>query len=610
MEQSVHFQHNLDPEKLRHTFPDSPGVYLFKDLSGRVIYVGKAKNLRKRVLSYFRSSSGLPDKTSLMMKRASGLDYLLTSTEKEAFILESNLIKKFMPRYNVILRDDKRYPCLRFDIHEPFPHLSIVRRIKKDGALYFGPFSSANAVRSTLKFIERIFPIRKCKTRGLPKRTRPCLNYEMGRCLGPCTLNVPVSKYREVVQQVRLFLEGRNQELMAQLRRKMVEAGEHLEFERAAGIRDQIRAIEKTVERQHVVSTKMEDEDIIGLARKESVHQLVILFVRKGSLMGSRDYLFKNQPCDAAEVMEGFLKQYYRKETFIPKRILISEPVEDLLPITEWLSDLAGHKIVIYQPIRGEKRRLVEMAVANAEHLLNGRWESQKKDLVSIAQTALKLKMPPHYIEGLDISNLQGNEAVGSIVSFVDGLSHKSGYRNYRMKVVNGIDDYGMMAELVERRVSKGHLPDLFLVDGGKGHLAVVKKVLDRKENPGLPEVISIAKQDKHQQEKHDKIYIPERKNPIRLGADHPVLLLMMRIRDEAHRRAITYHRKLRGKHLKGSELDLIPGIGVKRKKILLTHFKDIRAIADATAESLVSVQGINRSLAERIFSFFQSRET
>ena len=610
MEQSVHFQHNLDPEKLRHTFPDSPGVYLFKDLSGRVIYVGKAKNLRKRVLSYFRSSSGLPDKTSLMMKRASGLDYLLTSTEKEAFILESNLIKKFMPRYNVILRDDKRYPCLRFDIHEPFPHLSIVRRIKKDGALYFGPFSSANAVRSTLKFIERIFPIRKCKTRGLPKRTRPCLNYEMGRCLGPCTLHVPVSKYREVVQQVRLFLEGRNQELTAQLRRKMVEAGEHLEFERAAGIRDQIRAIEKTVERQHVVSTKMEDEDIIGLARKESVHQLVILFVRKGSLMGSRDYLFKNQPCDAAEVMEGFLKQYYRKETFVPKRILISEPVEDLLPITEWLSDLAGHKIVIYQPIRGEKRRLVEMAVANAEHLLNGRWESQKEDLVSIAQTALKLKMPPHYIEGLDISNLQGNEAVGSIVSFVDGLSHKSGYRNYRMKVVNGIDDYGMMAELVERRVSKGHLPDLFLVDGGKGHLAVVKKVLDRKENPGLPEVISIAKQDKHQQEKHDKIYIPERKNPIRLGADHPVLLLMMRIRDEAHRRAITYHRKLRGKHLKGSELDLIPGIGVKRKKILLTHFKDIRAIADATAESLVSVQGINRSLAERIFSFFQSRET
>jgi len=609
MEQPLHSQHNLDPEKLRHTFPDGPGVYLFKDLSGRVIYVGKAKNLRKRVLSYFRPPSDFPDKTSLMMKRASGLDYLLTSTEKEAFILESNLIKKFMPRYNVILRDDKRYPCLRLDINEPYPHLGIVRRIRKDGALYFGPFSSANAVRSTLKFIERIFPIRKCKTRGLPKRTRPCLNYEMDRCLGPCTLDIPVSKYREVVQQVRLFLEGRNRELTEQLRKKMVEAGEHLEFERAAGIRDQIRAIEKTVERQHVVSPKMEDEDIIGLAKKERMHQLIILFVRKGSLMGSRDYIFKNQTWDSAEVMEGFLKQYYRRETFIPKRILISEPVEDLVPITEWLSDLAGHKVVIHQPLRGEKLRLVEMAVANAENLLNGRWESQKEDLVSIVQSALKLKMPPHYIEGLDISNLQGGEAVGSIVSFVDGLPHRSGYRNYRMNAVKGIDDYGMMAELVERRVSKGHLPDLFLVDGGKGHLAVVKNVLDRKENPDAPEVISIAKQDKKQQEKHDKIYIPGRKNPVRIRADHPVLLLMMRIRDEAHRRAITYHRKLRGKNLKGSELDLIPGIGVKRKKLLLRHFKDINAVAEATVEALVSVQGINRTLAESIFSFFQGKE-
>jgi excinuclease ABC subunit C len=325
--------------------------------------------------------------------------------------------------------------------------------------------------------------------------------------------------------------------------------------------------------------------------------------------MGSRDYIFKNQPCDSAEVMEGFLKQYYRREAFIPKRILISEPVEDLLPITEWLSDLAGHKVVIHQPLRGEKLRLVEMAVANAENLLKGRWESQKEDLVSVVQSVLKLKMPPHYIEGLDISNLQGDEAVGSIVSFVDGLPHRSGYRNYRMNAVNGIDDYGMMAELVERRVSKGHLPDLFLVDGGKGHLAVVKNVLDRQENPDAPEVISIAKQDKNQQEKHDKIYIPGRKNPIGLRADHPVLFLMMRIRDEAHRRAITYHRKLRGKNLKGSELDLIPGIGAKRKKLLLRHFNDIHAVAEATVEALVSVQGINRALAESIFSFFQGKE-
>ena len=609
MEEAFNAQYELDPGKLREVLPDGPGVYLFKEFSGRVIYAGKAKSLKKRVLSYFRPPGHLSQKTALMMKKASGLDFILTSTEKEAFILERNLIKKFMPRYNVILRDDKQYPCLRLNIKEPYPRLSIIRKIKKDGSLYFGPFSSAHSVRSTLKVIDRVFQLRKCREKVLLKRTRPCLNYQMGRCLGPCTHHVPVSEYRQIVKQVRLFLEGRNRELTEQLRKKMVEAGEHLEFERAAALRDQIRAIEKTVERQHVVSTKMEDEDIIGLAKKERMHQLVILFVRKGSLMGSRDYIFKNQPFDSAEVMEGFLKQYYRQEAFVPKRILISEPVDDLHSITEWLSDLAGHKIVIHQPLRGEKRRRVEMAVANAENLLNGRWESQKEDILGMVQSVLKLKMPPHYIEGLDISNLQGDEAVGSLVSFVDGLPHKSGYRNYRMKVVNGIDDYGMMAELVERRVSKGHLPDLFLVDGGKGHLAVVRNVLNRQVKPGAPEVISIAKQDKNQGEKHDKIYIPERKNPIQLRADHPVLLLMMRIRDEAHRRAITYHRKLRGKHLKDSELDLIPGIGVKRKKRLLRHFGDINAIAEAPVEALVSAKGINQFLAESIFSFFQDRE-
>jgi excinuclease ABC subunit C len=609
MNQTPCSQHDLNPDSLRHLLPDAPGVYQFKDRLGRVIYVGKAKSLKKRVLSYFRTSSELPHKTALMMRRASGLDYLLTSTEKEAFILEDNLVKKYMPRYNVVLRDDKRYPCLRLDISEPYPHLSIVRRIKKDGALYFGPFSSANSVRSTLKFIERVFQIRKCKTRGLPKRTRPCLNYEMARCLGPCSLDIPVSKYREMVQQVRLFLEGRNRELIDKLRKKMVEVGERLEFEKAARIRDQIRAIEKTVERQHVVSARMEDEDVIGLAEKDRMYQLIILFVRKGSLIGSRDYIFNNQPGVSSEVMEGFLKQYYHREAFIPKRILVSEPVEDLLPIAEWLSDLAGHKVGIHRPRRGEKLRLVEMAVANAENLLTGRSKSQKEDLISSVQSVLKLKRPPNYIEGLDISNLQGDEAVGTIVSFIDGLPHRSGYRNYRIKAVNGIDDYAMMAELVERRVSKGQLPDLFLVDGGKGHLAVVKRVLDRQETLDVPEVISIAKQDDKRMERSDKIYAPKRKNPIGLRADHPVLLLMMRIRDEAHRRAITYHRRLRGKSLKESELDLIPGIGAKRKRLLLRHFKDINVVAEVTLDTLARVPGINRRLANNIFSFFHRKE-
>jgi excinuclease ABC subunit C len=543
-----------------------------------------------------------------MMKRAYGLDYLLTNTEKEAFILEDNLIKKHIPRYNVVLRDDKRYPCLRLDINEPYPRMRIVRRIKKDGALYFGPFSSANAVRSTLKFIERVFPIRKCTRRGLPNRTRPCLNYEMDRCLAPCTHEIPRSEYDEIVQQVRFFLEGRNRELIDQLRKKMFETGQKLEFERAAKIRDQIKAIEKTVERQHVVSPRMENQDIIGVSEKAHLYQLVILFVRKGALVGSRDYVFRDPGGTASEVVEGFLKQYYLREPFIPKCILISEVVEDVLSIAEWLRGLAGHKVEIQKPQRGEKLRLVRMAVANAENLLRSRSENQSVDLMDVVQSTLKLKRLPKFIEGLDISNLHGDEAVGTAVSFVDGLPHRAGYRNYKIKAVEGIDDYGMMAELLERRVKKGQLPELFLVDGGKGHLSVVKRVLDKLVGPLAPEVISIAKRVENRKEKLDKIYVPGRKNPIRLKADHPALLLMMRIRDEAHRRAITYHRRLRAKTMRESELDRIPGIGRRRKKMLLDNFSDLTAIAGASVDALARVPGINRTLANNIFLFFREK--
>jgi excinuclease ABC subunit C len=608
MDQAIHLQHDLDPIRLRHSLPDAPGVYLFRDPSGRVIYVGKAKSLRKRVLSYLRPPTDLPHKTALMMKRASGLDYLLTNTEKEAFILEDNLVKKHIPRYNVVLRDDKRYPCLRLDINDPYPRLSIVRRIKKDGALYFGPFSSANAVRSTLKFIERVFPIRKCTGRGVPKRTRPCLNYEMDRCLAPCTHEISGSEYSEIVHQVRFFLEGRNRELIDQLRRKMLEAGQNLEFEHAAKIRDQIKAIEKTVERQHVVSPRMEDQDIIGVSEKAHLYQLVILFVRKGALVGSRDYVFRDPGGSASGVVEGFLKQYYLREPFIPKWILISEGIEDLLSIAEWLSALAGHKVAIQKPLRGEKLRLLRMAVANAENLLRSRSENQVVDLMDVVKATLKLKRLPKFIEGLDISNLHGDEAVGAVVSFVDGLPHRAGYRNYKIKAVKGINDYGMMTELMERRVNKGELPELFLVDGGKGHLSVVERVLDKIAGPHAPEVISIAKPVETRKEKLDKIYVPGRKNPIRLKADHPALLLMMRIRDEAHRRAITYHRRLRAKTLRESELDRIPGIGKKRKKVLLDNFSDIAAVAGASVDDLARVPGINRALANNIFLFFQEK--
>ncbi len=600
--------HELDPESLRLNLPEGPGVYIFKDPSGQMVYVGKAKNLKKRILAYFKPPSELPYKTALMMNRAEGLDYFLTATEKEAFILEDILVKRHLPRYNIILRDDKRYPCLRLDIQNPFPRLSIVRKIKRDGALYFGPFSSANSVRSTLKLIDRIFHLRKCKARDLPKRSRPCLNYQLGRCLGACVHEVSSSSYKEIVDQVKLFLEGRNRELVRQLKKSMEQASKQLDFEKAARMRDQLRAVEATIERQHVVSLKMEDQDVIGLAQENGRFQLVILFVRKGYLLGSRDYLFRDKGVSRPEIMEAFLKQYYAQESFIPRHIIISEPVEDLPPLTDWISDVAGKKVSIHHPIKGEKRRLVRMAVANAENLLSTRTEIQKEDLMVLAKSVLKLRKVPTTIEGLDISNLQGDLAVGTIVSFVDGLPHKSGYRNYKIKGVVGIDDYGMMSEMVFRRLSKGVPPDLFLVDGGKGHLLAVKKAMSQSPRLEVPDVVAIAKGDDRKRSKTDKIYIFGRKNPLALKNDHPVLLLLMRIRDEAHRRAITYHRKLRGKSFKESELDQIPGIGPKKRKLLLEHFGDVEGISGSQLEDLVLVPGISPSLAKNILTFFSEK--
>ena len=622
MKQSSPKQHELNVNLLQKTLPDGPGVYSFVDPSGRVVYVGKAKNLRKRVLSYFKPKPEPSSKTGRMMKKAGGLDFILTSTEQEAFILESSLIKKFMPRYNIILRDDKQYPCLRLDINEPFPRLAIVRKIKKDGALYFGPFSSANSMRSTKRVIDRVFKLRKCKSQRLQQRERPCLNFQMDRCLAPCSHEIAEQKYTKIVQQVRLFLEGRNRELITRLKNDMDETAAKLAFERAAGIRDQINALKKTVERQHVVSPRLEDQDVIGLAQNGQLHQVVILFIRRGYLTGTRGFLFKDRSALASEVMEAFLKQYYSRDVLIPRNILISESIKDLIPINAWLCDLAAKKIVIHRPERGEKRKLVAMAMANAENLLVAHQETQREDLMASAKSVLGLTRTPRHIEGLDISNLQGGMAVGTVVSFVEGLPHRQGYRNYRMKSSSGIDDYGMMAETVERRIAKGGLPDLFLVDGGKGHLAIVKRVIDRemsvlsKDGPTVdpekvfpvPEVISIAKPDENRQEYRDKIYLPGRKNPLILKADHPVLLLMMRIRDEAHRRAIMYHRRLRKKSFTRSDLNSIPGIGKKKKHQLLMYFKGIESISNATIEELKQVPGISHGLAEAIRSYFSGQ--
>lgn len=597
---------SLDPDSLRKNLPGNPGVYLFKDNTGNIIYVGKAKNLKNRVMSYFISYSDLSIKTSLMMKKAKDIEFILTSTENEAFILERNLIKKHMPRYNVVLRDDKNFPCLRLSIKDAYPRLNIVRKIRKDGALYFGPFSSANSVRSTLRLIDRIFRLRKCKNRGLPKRSRPCLNYQLGRCLGPCSNSVSRSEYMEIITQVRLFLEGRNKELIAELKAEMHNASESMRFEDAARIRDQIRSVEKTIERQHVVSPKLEDMDVIGLARKNGAFSLAVLFIRKGYMQGSRNFFFKDQNSIPAEVMEAFIKQFYGDNSFIPKQIIISEPIDDLRSIKTWISDLAGKKISIHHPIKGEKLRLVRIALTNAENSPVGSMETSKEAFMERIKSVLKLQKMPHYIEGLDISNIYGNIPVGSIVSFLNGSPNKSGYRNYRIKHVQDIDDYGMMNELITRRLEKGDLPDLFLVDGGKGHLMVVKNVIDAANIEVKPEIISIAKAHDGDPDKTDKIYLPNRKNPLSLRNNDPVLLLMMHIRDEAHRRAIGYHRKLRTKNMKESSLDHIKGIGPRLKMLLLEKFGDIDHISKAASEELENIQGIGQGLAQNITDYFK----
>jgi excinuclease ABC subunit C len=596
-------ERELDSESLRLQLPDGPGVYLFKGISGEVIYVGKAKNLKKRVLSYFKQTGDLPHKTSVMMGKARSLEYILTSNEKEAFILESNLIKKHLPRYNIILRDDKQYPWLRLAAEEDYPNLTIVRRPRKDGALYFGPFSSAQSVRRTMKLIDRIFQLRKCRSRDVPRRSRPCLNFQLDRCLGPCTQKIPPPSYKEVVKQVTLFLEGRSLELVKYLKEAMESAAEKLDFEKAARIRDQIKAVEKTIERQNVVSPRMGDQDVVGLAHRDGTFMVVLLLVRAGYLTGSRDYLLKSEGGTAQEVLEAFLKQRYVKEPFIPKSILVSESIEDTVSIAGWISDLAGRKVSIEHPLRGEKLRLVKIAVTNAENLLKNRVEAAGEDIVRSAQSVLMVNKTPNAMEGLDISNISGDMAVGAVVSFQDGHPRKAGYRNYKIKGVEGIDDYAMMAELVRRRLSGDPPPDLFVVDGGKGHLRAVKKVVDQVLPENAPGIVAIAKGD--EKGAKDRVFIPNRKNPLPLKEGHPVLLLLMRIRDEAHRRAIGYHRKLRAKGLRLSDLDQITGIGPERKKILLKYFGSLEAIAAAETEELAKVPGISASLAEEIVNFF-----
>ncbi len=608
MNSTEHNRYTIDNREFKKDLPGDPGVYIFRDSSEKVIYVGKAKNLKNRVSSYFNSPAEMTPKTVMMVSKARYLEFILTGTENEAFILESTLIKKHIPRYNIVLRDDKQYPYLKIGTDEPYPRLEFVRKMKNDGAVYFGPYSSAGSVRNTMKLINRIFRLRKCSKSFMTGRTRPCLNYQLGRCMGPCTFEVPVDQYKTIVNNVRMFLEGRSKELVKQLERDMKKYAEEEKYEDAARVRDQINAVLKTTENQNVASTRREDQDIIGVAQKDSISQVVIFFSRKGVITGSRDFGFENRDVSPSEIIEAFLKQYYHGDRYVPKNILVSHPVDDLDSISGYLSSFAEKKISIHNPVRGKKVGVVKLAVKNAENILKRMENMPPGELLEMARSVLKLKNIPRRIEAMDISNLQGNQSVGTIVAFIDGKAYKPGYRNYRIKDVEGIDDYGMMSEMVERRLSDDDPPDLFLIDGGKGHLLAVSHVIENMPGIEPPELVAIAK-EREQGAKGDKLYLPGRKNPLRLNSDHPVLLLLMGIRDEVHRRAVTYHRKLRKKDTIKSALDLVPGIGPAKRTLLLKEFGSVEAIREATEDDLTKVKGITKSMAAEIKAYISADE-
>ncbi|MBF0549300.1 MAG: excinuclease ABC subunit UvrC [Deltaproteobacteria bacterium] len=595
-------------------FPSNPGVYLMRSSEGKVLYVGKARNLKKRVTSYFKDAGAMAPKTVVLMSKVTDIQVIITTTEKEALLLESSLIKKHRPNYNVVLRDDKNYPLLRLSLDESFPRLSMVRRMKKDGAAYFGPYSSSHSVRETLRFLERIFPLRKCKQGILKPRNRPCLNYQMHLCLAPCLMGVDKQEYQDIVKQVTLFLQGRNGHLMQQLKNDMAAASREMAYERAAKIRDKIKSIERTLEKQVMVSSDFADRDVLGIHLDHRGAQAALLFIRQGILIGSRTVPVTQRSTDQPEITEAFLKQYYGNQTIIPPEILIPTDFEDRSLMEEVLADFTGHRVKILVPQRGDKLKLVTMAGQNAAEGLENRLKTESENLAILEETkrAFGLSHLPETVQCFDISNIQGVFPVGSLVTFENGRPKKSAYRIFKVKSLATPDDYAMMYEVLKRSLTRSMnteaLPDLLMVDGGKGQLNVAVTVKEELRLTARPDLLGMAK-DRDNNEEQPKFFIPGRKNPIILPRNSPVLFFLTRIRDEAHRFAISHHQKLRRKSSLLSLLDDVPGVGTKRRKGLLTHFGSLKRIREASVTDLAAAPGINPSLAQVIYDHVRSLE-
>lgn len=609
---------SFNPEDLS-LFPTKCGVYIMKNASGKILYIGKAKNIRSRLRTYYSTTGDGRLSVEYFLPRVTDIETIITNNEKEAFLLENILIKKRKPVYNIRLRDDKTYISLRIDTRKKYPRLEWVRRRKKDGALYFGPYSSTIAVRKTVRFLEKIFPLRTCSDSVMKNRTRPCIRHQINRCLAPCTKHIPREEYMNMVNGVVLYLRGNMKELIRRMTEKMNGHSEAMRYEEAARLRDQIEALEATVERQIIADERSRDIDIIGHHIAEGKCCMMIFQYRMGMMAGTRSYFFDAADQSVTQIYYSFFGQYYDKDKFIPPIILTGTIPEETELLQEWLTDLRGSGVRIYVPQRGRKKSYLNIAMENARDKLQRKLEGER-DMSLVLQTLQrKLHLPeaPMHIDAFDISNIQGRLSVGSMVVFKDGKPDKSLYRHFKIRTVTGSDDFAMMHEVIKRRYKRVkeenlELPDLILIDGGKGQLNAALRALEELDLGGLSAAgiaKSRLKEDKSRKDEKkmtpERIFLPGRKNPVILKPGSPALYLIQRVRDEAHRFAITHHKKRRSKALTRSNLDDIPGIGPKRKKALLRKLGSLKAIRKASLEKLEKVPGMSKKSAKAVWDFF-----
>lgn len=599
---------SLTPPEILKLIPKNPGVYLFRNSEQRVIYVGKAKDLRSRISSYlFNSSSSV--KTSHMLQHAASLEYIVTATEKEALLLEFNLIKEHRPKYNIVMRDDKAYPFLRIDTSQPFGRISVVRRRLKDNAIYYGPYPSSTAVREVMNLIGSIFRLRTCSDTQMKNRDRPCLKFQIQRCSAPCMNAVSKEEYAERIRQLKLFLEGRQQSLLKELQTRMEQYAEAMDFEKAAVLRDRIAAIKAVTEDQAMVADLDANWDVIGMARDGTRAAISILHVRDGVVRGheSRLYLTADEPDE--DILSLFIRDYFASNP-IPEQILLSKAPADMELLEDWLKEMERRCRLVTGGFRSIRKRLMDMAQANADEILSRETSQEDRwhELARLMKQTLGLKHMPNRIETIDISTTGGELPVGSLVAFENGQPRKQGYRHYNIRTVKGIDDYAMIREVTLRRLASGmerrDLPDLMIIDGGKGQLAEAVSAWKELDMPGEVEFISIAKERKDEGE---KLYGMDG-SQIMLASNHPVLLLIQRMRDEAHRFGVTFHRKKRSSARFQSPLLKLPGVGLKRQKALLQRFGSLKRLEQADIEALKAVPGISNKLAEQIYEALKKR--